>query len=263
MRLLETQRQAIKNIIADIVGSESRIWLFGSRVDDTLQGGDIDLLIETDTILPSRVAVLCKLEGRFARILGDRKIDPPQRRTHHPAAPHLPGSKRKGQALMSIDYLAEHADLARIALELAERKSRHLRYTWQTLYQEPIDLAWVKNLEKRENLAEKIDAFVGRFGRLQDHIGEKLLPAFARLLGEQPKSLVDVMAYAERMGWVRNAEEFIGARRLRNLLVHEYMTEAELFLEALIAAKAATELLFEVVETVRQEAVKRHLSMSK
>lgn len=164
---------------------------------------------------------------------------------------------------MSIDYLAEHADLARIALELAERESRHLRYTWQTLYQEPIDLAWVKNLEKRENLAEKIDAFVGRFGRLQDHIGEKLLPAFARLLGEQPKSLVDVMAYAERMGWVRNAEEFIGARRLRNLLVHEYMTEAELFLEALIAAKAATELLFEVVEMVRQEAVKRHLSMSK
>lgn len=75
MRLLETQRQAIKNIVADIVGSESRIWLFGSRVDDTLQGGDIDLLIETDTILPSRVAVLCKLEGRFARILGDRKID--------------------------------------------------------------------------------------------------------------------------------------------------------------------------------------------
>lgn len=75
MRLLETQRLAIKNIVADIVGSGSRIWLFGSRVDDTKQGGDIDLLIETDTILHNRVAVLCKLEGRFARVLGDRKID--------------------------------------------------------------------------------------------------------------------------------------------------------------------------------------------
>lgn len=58
---------------------------------------------------------------------------------------------------MSIAYLAEHADLARLALELAERESRHLRYTWQTLYKEPIDLSWVENLEKREDLAEKID----------------------------------------------------------------------------------------------------------
>lgn len=160
---------------------------------------------------------------------------------------------------MSIDYLAEYGDLARIALELGERESEHLRYTWRTLYQEPIDRVWVENLAKREDLAEKIDAFVGRFGRLQDHIGEKLLPAFAGLLGGQPKSLLDVLAYSERMGWVKNAEEFIGTRKLRNLLVHEYMTEPDLFLEALIAARSATELLFDVVNTVKREAMKRHL----
>lgn len=75
MRLHETQHQAIKSIVADIVGVESRIWLFGSRVDDTKRGGDIDLLIETDATLPNRVDVLCKLEGRFAKVLGDQKID--------------------------------------------------------------------------------------------------------------------------------------------------------------------------------------------
>lgn len=160
---------------------------------------------------------------------------------------------------MSLDYLSEHGDAARIALELAERESSHLQYTYRTLYQEPIDRAWVEGLAKREEIAEKIDAFVGRFGRLQDHIGEKLLPAFARLLGGQPKSLLDVMAYSERMGWVINAEEFIGTRKLRNLLVHEYMTDPDLFLEALIAAKPATELLFWVVSEVKQEAIKRRL----
>lgn len=160
---------------------------------------------------------------------------------------------------MSLPYLAEHADSARIALDLAERESAHLRYTCRTLYAEPVDLAWVEALAKREDLAEKIDAFVGRFGRLRDHIGEKLLPAFAKLLGEQPKSLLDVMAYSERMGWVDNAQEFIGARKLRNLLVREYMTEPELFLEALITARSATELLFDVVSTVKQEAIKRRL----
>lgn len=88
---------------------------------------------------------------------------------------------------MSLSYLAEHADAARIALALAEREAAHLRYTHRTLYAEPIDIAWVQALAEREDLAEKIDAFVGRFGRLQDHIGEKLLPAFARLLGGQPR----------------------------------------------------------------------------
>jgi predicted nucleotidyltransferase len=46
MRLLETQRQAIKTIVADIVGPGSRVWLFGSRVDDTRRGGDVDLYVE-------------------------------------------------------------------------------------------------------------------------------------------------------------------------------------------------------------------------
>jgi predicted nucleotidyltransferase len=75
MRLQETQRAAIKKIVADIVGADSRVLLFGSRVDDTKSGGDIDLLVETDQIIPNRVELLCKLEGRFAMVLGDRKID--------------------------------------------------------------------------------------------------------------------------------------------------------------------------------------------
>lgn len=40
------------------------------------------------------------------------------------------------------------------------------------------------------------------------------------------------------------------------------MTEPDLFLEALIAARGATELLFEVVGTVKQEAIKRRLLSS-
>jgi hypothetical protein len=164
---------------------------------------------------------------------------------------------------MSPAYLAEHGDAALIALDLAEREATHLRYTQRTLYAQTIDLAWVESLPQREDLSEKIDAFVGRFGRLQDHIGEKLLPAFARLVGGQPKSLLDTMAFAERLGWVANAEDFVGARKLRNLLVHEYMTEPILFLEALLAAKTATESLFRVVDSVKREAITRGLALSK
>ena len=157
---------------------------------------------------------------------------------------------------MSVEYLVEFADSAMLALSLAERESTHLHYTYRTLFTEAIDLIWVVSLANREDLAEKIDAFVGRFGRLQDQIGEKLFPAFARLTGGQPKSLLDAVAFAERMAWLDNAEAFIGARRLRNLLVHEYMTDPKLFLEAIEAARPATEHLMGIVATMKQEAVR-------
>jgi uncharacterized protein YutE (UPF0331/DUF86 family) len=65
------------------------------------------------------------------------------------------------------------------------------------------------------------------------------------------------MSFAERMEWLDSAEEFIGARKLRNLLVHEYMTEPQLFFEALLAAKPATEHLFQVIAKIKEEARKR------
>lgn len=155
---------------------------------------------------------------------------------------------------MSLAYLPEHAENAILVLELAEKEAAHLAYTHRTLFAQPIDLQWVQALVEREDLAEKIDAFVSRFGRLQDHIGEKLIPPFAALLGSEPKSLLDNLAYAEKTGWLDSAEAFVSARKLRNLLVHEYMAEAELFLESLQAADEATYMLIDVVTRIKQQA---------
>ena len=60
---------------------------------------------------------------------------------------------------------------------------------------------------------------------------------------------------AEKMQWLESAENFIGARKLRNLLVHEYMADAELFLQALLAAREAAEMLFHTVTAIDGEAV--------
>ncbi|MEJ1958970.1 MAG: hypothetical protein WDM70_05520 [Nitrosomonadales bacterium] len=115
---------------------------------------------------------------------------------------------------MSFAYLPEHAGNAIFALDLAEKEVAHLAYTHRTLFAQSIDLQWVQALARHEELAEKIDAFVSRFGRLQDHIGEKLIPRFAALLGSEPKSLLDNLAYAEKNGWLDSAEAFVSARKL-------------------------------------------------
>jgi predicted nucleotidyltransferase len=75
MRLTPSQEQITKSTVDHVLGTESRVWLFGSRVDDKLRGGDIDLLIETDAVLPNRAKTLCRLHGALIYALGERKLD--------------------------------------------------------------------------------------------------------------------------------------------------------------------------------------------
>ena len=97
----------------------------------------------------------------------------------------------------------------------------------------------------------KVETFVSRFGRLQDHLGEKLLPRMAALVGENSKTLLDALAIAEKLGLLTSADAFIAARKLRNALVHEYMHDAQTFLDSLFAAQQACEMFFEIIENVQ------------
>ncbi len=146
---------------------------------------------------------------------------------------------------MTARYLKEYVENALLSLAVARKEAAHLAYSQNTLFSQAIDLNWVDSLGSDEEKAEKIDAFVSRFGRLQDFLGEKLIPVFANLLGERPKSMLDVLAYAET---------FTGVRKLRNLLVHEYMTDTQLFLQALLSANEATDMLLNIVRALENEA---------
>jgi hypothetical protein len=154
---------------------------------------------------------------------------------------------------MSLLYLPEHVQAMLQSLELAHKEAEHLRYSQSTLFALPIDLAWVQNLSGQPPLAEKVEAFVSRFGRLQDHIGGKLLPRYAALVGEPTKTQLDTLAFAERVGLLNNADAFIAARGLRNALVHEYMHDAQVFFENLMAANPACEMFYNTSELVALE----------
>lgn len=162
---------------------------------------------------------------------------------------------------MSLKYLPEHAQTALLTLDLALKEAEHLRYSQSTLFALPIDLNWVKTLGNHPEVAEKVEAFVSRFGRLQDHLGDKLLPRFAALVGENSKTLLDTLAIAEKTDVLVSADDFISARKLRNSLVHEYMHDAQTFLESLFAAQQACNMFFAVIEKV--EAELKHLGLTK
>jgi len=151
---------------------------------------------------------------------------------------------------MSLLYLPEHVQAMLQSLELVHKEAEHLRYSQSTLFALPIDLAWVQSLSRQPALAEKVEAFVSRFGRLQDHIGGKLLPRYAALVGEPTKTQLDTLAFAERVGLLNNADAFIAARGLRNALVHEYMHDAQVFFENLMAANPACVMFYNTSELV-------------
>jgi predicted nucleotidyltransferase len=99
MRLTPSQEQIIKSTVDRVLEAESRVWLFGSRVDDESRGGDIDLLIETEAAFPNRAKMLCRLYGALIFALGDRKLDVLLKDARTRDAPIFSIAKRTGVLL--------------------------------------------------------------------------------------------------------------------------------------------------------------------
>jgi predicted nucleotidyltransferase len=78
MRLSGQEIDAIKATAAEVFGTTARVYLFGSRVDYSLRGGDIDLMVEVPGDVYDALDFLSG-EGRFLALLkgrfGDQRID--------------------------------------------------------------------------------------------------------------------------------------------------------------------------------------------
>jgi len=73
MRLNNKEVEAIKNCFKEVF-ENGKIYLFGSRVDGSQKGGDIDLYIitdQTENLLMKKIDFLVKLK----QSIGDQKID--------------------------------------------------------------------------------------------------------------------------------------------------------------------------------------------
>lgn len=49
MRITPAQIQIIQQQIHHYLGNSATVWLFGSRLDDSQKGGDVDLYVEADS----------------------------------------------------------------------------------------------------------------------------------------------------------------------------------------------------------------------
>jgi len=98
-------------------------------------------------------------------------------------------------------------DKLRFLAETAMAEAALLRITDGRLFAMPMDAQRAGTLRHGIELAERVDAFVARFGRLQDTAGDKLLPAVLAWLSElighlSMKPLADSMSILQPAGHV-------------------------------------------------------------
>lgn len=140
---------------------------------------------------------------------------------------------------------------------VVERERRHLVQTTGRLFTSDFTLERVVQLESLPDVAERVEAFVSRFGRLQDTVGDKLLPAVLAALGERVASAADNLDRAERLGLLRGADEWFQMRALRNQMVHEYVEDPVVLHGALTAGRDFVPCLDFAVNALLGEAARR------
>ena len=140
--------------------------------------------------------------------------------------------------------------LTRIVL----KEASYLRETDRLLFTTgPLSAQELSGLTPNSALAERMDAFVARFGRLQDTLGDKLLPALLKVLDGHSGPLIDNLNRAARLGWIEEPTSWLAVRRLRNQMVHEYVEDLAILADALNGAHEAVPVLMAAASRWTQE----------
>lgn len=116
---------------------------------------------------------------------------------------------------------------------VVQKECRHLISTDRRLFDMPFTVERARQLDINPELSERVEAFVGRFGRLQDTLGDKLLPLLLDALGEAPAAAIDNLDKAERLALITSADQWMTMRKLRNQMVHEYIEDLVILASAL------------------------------
>lgn len=145
-------------------------------------------------------------------------------------------------------------------LETVALEAAHLQYTDQRLFAEPFTPERAATVRGDSMLGERLDAFAARFARLQDTVGDKLLPALLSRLGEPVGSVLDNLDRAARLGLLAQpSETWIAARAIRNRMVHEYIRNPDTLAQAVNEAHCTVPMLVQFADACAAYVASRRL----
>ena len=75
MRLTDHQTRIIRQLASQVAGSQSRVRVFGSRLDDAARGGDLDLMLELPEPVENPALLAAQMSAQVPRAMHGRKVD--------------------------------------------------------------------------------------------------------------------------------------------------------------------------------------------
>ena len=60
---------------SQMAGDQARVWVFGSRLDDTARGGDLDLMLELPEPVANPALLAAQFSAKVTRLMHGRNVD--------------------------------------------------------------------------------------------------------------------------------------------------------------------------------------------
>lgn len=138
---------------------------------------------------------------------------------------------------------------------LVDKESLYLQDVAQRLFaQNVVTPEWIESLIATPEGRDCLEAFVGKFSRMQDTLIDKLLPQCLTAVGEKTGSALDNLNRAHRLDLLDHPDQWLAMRHLRNRLVHEYVENKTDLAAALNLARGMSAALLKAANTIREFA---------
>jgi len=245
MRLSLFEIETIVRLKDIYFGKASKIYLFGSRTDDTKKGGDIDLYVQLDSVIEQEDDNQNKFLIELKSIIGEQKID-------------LLFSTDKERLIEKEAQKGVELDINKVKLQkYLNECDKHLQRI-EEAYADikeilPLSVQKYENLSKDE--VRDIDQYLYRFSKLQDTLGQKIFKLVLNIYEPMDEAIpfIDLLNKLEKLGFLNNAKEWINLREVRNKIAHQYDDEPYEMTQAINNILNQKEILKDIYQNFKQK----------
>lgn len=225
MRLTFSEIQNIIYLKNKYFGTESKIFLFGSRLELQKKGGDIDLYLipyknnKENFLLKNQFIIELQKKIGYQRV--DLIISSDKNRLI------------EQEAIKGIELNIEQIKLQKYFNECDKHLLR-INEAYEDI-QNIIPLSVSKYTHLTKDEVKCIDQYLYRFSTLQDTLGQKVFKSILAIYEPniEPLPFLDVLNKLEKLNFLEDKNEWLSLREKRNKIAHQYDDEPNEMVQAL------------------------------
>jgi len=244
MRLTLFEIETIVKLKNRYFSEADKIYLFGSRVDDTKKGGDIDLYIDLFDKESKNYQHKLNFIADLQEVIGEQKID-------------LIVSQDESRLIEKEAKKGIELDVEKIKLQKYFNEcDKHLQRIEEAYsdIEESLPLTVEKYQVLSKDEVQDIDQYLYRFSKLQDTLGQKIFRLIVNIYEPSSESIpfLDLLHKLEKLGCLVSSKEWISLREKRNKIAHQYDDEPYEMTEAINDILNQKEIIKAIYKKMKQ-----------